>query len=145
MTDTHTDAKGNQVRNRVLQYEVSEPGVTLYLKWHEKNQAFSQANGYQGSIESLSYGDITDLFGEPTYHDGRPNADYQMYWELDIMLDHEDEHIDHWERKFVLFAPHRREMITSSIKDDYEWEIYGNHKEDVTAIHEIFKRKLRRQ
>ena len=34
--DTHEDSNGRQVRNRVIKYEVSEPGVTLYLKWKER-------------------------------------------------------------------------------------------------------------
>lgn len=142
--DTHTDANGNQVRNRVLRYEVSEPGVTLYLKWREKNETFNRQQRTLGFIKELPYCDVIDLFGEPTYHDGRPDADYQMYWELDIMLNHADEHIDSWERKFVLFAPNNRYKVTSTIKD-HEWQIYGNHIEDVDAIREIFERKLRRQ
>ena len=143
-TTMHKNSEGMMIRNRVLRYEVSEPGITLYLKWREKSEAFNRQQRTLGFVEGLAYCDVTDLFGEPTYHDGRPDADYQMYWELDIMLDHADEHIDHWERKFVLFAPNNRRMVTSSIKD-YEWQIYGNDMEDVDAIREIFERKLRRQ
>ena len=140
--DTHKDSNGRQVRNRVIKYEVSEPGVTLYLKWKEKSEAFNRQQRTLGFVDGLTYSDVTDLFGQPTYHDGSPDADYQMYWELDIMLDHIDEHIDSWERKFVLFAPSNRRMVTSTLKD-YEWQIYGNDMEDVDAIREIFERKLR--
>ena len=59
--DTHTDANGNQVRNRVLRYEVSEPGVTLYLKWREKNEAFNRQQRTLGFIKELPYCDVIDL------------------------------------------------------------------------------------
>ena len=73
--DTHKDSNGRQVRNRVLRYEVSEPGVTLFLKWREIREAFNRQQRTLGFVKQQPNSDVIHLFGEPTYHDGRPDAD----------------------------------------------------------------------